>query len=216
MHRALLNIGGIANITLLPKDCSLEEIIAFDTGAGNMVVDALMKIFFGKQFDTNGEVASKGKINFELLRVMKRHSYFKKNLPKSTGREEFGNEFVEKILLEKEKRKISQYDTIATATYFTVWGITFHLEKFIAKKNFPSEIIVSGGGVHNKTMLKFLQENLPNVKILPIEHFGISSDAKEAIAFAILANETLCGNPSNVPSVTGAKQKTILGKICLA
>lgn len=214
-NRALLNIGGIANITFLPKNCSLKQLLAFDTGAGNMLVDALMKKFFGKQFDNNGEVAAKGNANQQLLKMMQRHSYFKKNLPKSTGREEFGSEFLEKIITESRRLKLSNEDAMTTVTYFTVWGVRFHLEQFIPKKNFPYEIIVSGGGVHNKTMFAFLRQFFPSIKISTIDDYGISSDAKEAIAFAILANETLSGNSSNVPSVTGAKRATILGKICL-
>jgi len=214
-NRALLNVGGIANITLLPQNCTLEKLLAFDTGAGNMVVDALMKQFFNKQFDKNGAVAAKGNVNQALLIMMQAHSYFKKKLPKSTGREEFGEEFVRKILNTSKKLILSKENILATVTYFTVWGIWFHLDKLLPKKYFPNEIIVSGGGVHNKTLLIFLQELFPQTNIVPIDEFGTSSDAKEAIAFALLANETLCGNPSNVPSVTGANRATILGKICL-
>ncbi|MBM4167037.1 MAG: anhydro-N-acetylmuramic acid kinase [Ignavibacteria bacterium] len=214
-HRALLNIGGIANMTLLPKNCSLQQILAFDTGAGNMVIDALMKIYFKKQFDRNGKIASKGNVHQQLLCSMQRHSYFRKPLPKSTGREDFGKEFVEILIRESTRWKLSNEDVIATATYFTGWGVWFHLKKIFVKKKFPNEIIVSGGGAHNKTMLKFLQEFFPRTIITPIDAYGISSDAKEAIAFAILANETLHGNSSNVPSVTGATRATILGKICL-
>jgi anhydro-N-acetylmuramic acid kinase len=150
-----------------------------------------------------------------MEKMMQRHSYFKKNLPKSTGREEFGSEFLEKIITESRRLKLSNEDAMTTVTYFTVWGVRFHLEQFIPKKNFPYEIIVSGGGVHNKTMFAFLRQFFPSIKISTIDDYGISSDAKEAIAFAILANETLSGNSSNVPSVTGAKRATILGKICL-
>ncbi len=215
VNRVLLNIGGIANVTVLPKNADANTIIAFDTGAGNMVVDALMQKFYSKQYDENGNTSAKGKISLTLLRQMESHLYVRKTLPKSAGREEFGETFVEKILHIKEKHTISEMDCITTATYFTAWGIAHQLQRFVVQEHFPEEIIISGGGMHNTTMMKFLQELLPSVEIVPIDNLGISGDAKEAIAFAILANETLCGNTSNLPSVTGATKKTLLGKICL-
>ena len=212
-NRMLLNIGGIANITLLPKNCNEKNIIAFDTGCGNMMVDLLVNKFYNKSFDKDGTIASRGNINYDLLNLMQEHSYFKKAIPKSTGREKFGETFVEKILY--HSKKIKREDIVTTATYFTVWGIYFHIHKFISNKNFPEEIIISGGGSHNKTMMKFLSQIFPNSKIFPIDKFGISANEKEAIAFAFLANETLSNIASNIPSVTKARKSTTLGKICL-
>jgi len=121
VNRVLLNIGGIANVTVLPKNADAKNFLAFDTGAGNMVVDALMQFYFMKQFDRGGTVSAKGKISPLLLKEMQRHPYFKKTLPKSTGREEFGAKFIDNILHIKRKEKITIEDCVATATYFTAW-----------------------------------------------------------------------------------------------
>ncbi len=212
MHRALLNIGGIANITILPKGCSINNMFAFDTGPGNMLVDSLMQKYFKQPFDTNGEVASRGKILPELLRWMMQHSYFKMKPPKSTGREMFGELFVKEIL-SRSKGKPAE-DVIATVTEFTALTVYDSYLRFIKKKTKIDELIVSGGGVHNRYLMDALQRYFSEATVTQMEKLGISSDAKEAVAFAILANETIAGNPSNVPCATGANKQTVLGKIC--
>jgi anhydro-N-acetylmuramic acid kinase len=216
-NRAVLNIGGIANITLLQKNCSINNVIAFDTGPGNMVVDALMTELYNKPFDNHGEVAALGNILPYLLQRLRQHSYFFHPLPKSTGREVFGAMFVEKILKIKSKN-IRSEDIIATVTEFSALTIYDQFNRFLRKRlknGALDELIVSGGGSKNITMMDSLQRYFSPTKIITSDSLGVSSDAKEALCFAILANETVSGNSSNLPRVTGAKRAVILGKICL-
>ena len=212
-NRALLNIGGIANLTVLPKACSLKEVFAFDTGPGNMIIDSLMKKFFGKPFDKNGEMATDGKLISELLNWMLKHNYFSKSPPKSTGREMFGEKYIADII--KNWKRYQRKDIITTVTEFTAISIYDSYLKFIKPKVQIDELIVSGGGVHNGYLISALQQYFCNISMKPIESFGFSSDSKEAICFAILANETLSGNCANVMGAIGARCNTILGKICL-
>lgn len=215
LNRALLNVGGISNFTILKKGAKSVEVRAFDTGPGNMMIDLLAKRFLGKEYDEDGRTALKGKVNSELLEEMKRRDTFiEKAPPKSTGRELYGEGFL-KDLLEKYK-DVSPEDWISTVTNFTAYAIFRNYEKFISGKIKIDELIISGGGARNLALIKFLKDYFTeNVRLRNIEELGISSDAKEAICFAVLANETISGNPSNLPGVTGAKKETILGKICL-
>ena len=211
--RALLNIGGIANITLLPKNCSVRDVLAFDTGPGNMIIDALMKRLYGKEFDPNGVSASSGRILTDVIRFMLAHPYLKQAPPKSTGREVFGKMFVDEIL--RRTRGARKQDVIATVTEFTPLTIYQQYAQFLRKRCRPDELIVSGGGAHNGYIMDALRRYFASAKIMTSDELGISSDSKEAVCFAILANETISGNPSNVPGVTGARTPAILGKICL-
>jgi anhydro-N-acetylmuramic acid kinase len=211
--RALLNIGGIANITLLPKNCSVRDVLAFDTGPGNMIIDALMKKLYGKEFDENGVVASKGRILTNVIRFMLVHPYLKQEPPKSTGREVFGKMFVDEIL--RRTRGARKQDIIATVTEFTPLAIYQQYAQFLRKRCRLDELIVSGGGAHNGYIMEALRRYFAPAEIMTSDDLGISSDSKEAVCFAILANETISGNPSNVPGATGARSPTILGKICL-
>ncbi|CUS98039.1 anhydro-N-acetylmuramic acid kinase [Candidatus Chrysopegis kryptomonas] len=212
LNRLVLNIGGIANFTILKKNCDVEDVFAFDTGPGNMVVDSLMKLFFDREFDENGEIAQKGKVSDDLLQKMAQHPFINKKPPKSTGREEFGSNFVNQILKWSEELSLSPEDIIATATEFTVYAIYKNYENFVKPNVEVDEIIVSGGGARNKFMMWALERYF-NVPVKFTDEFGISSDAKEAICFAVLANETISGNPSNIKSVTGARERTVLGGI---
>ncbi|MDP1677276.1 MAG: anhydro-N-acetylmuramic acid kinase [Bacteroidota bacterium] len=216
-NRALLNIGGIANITLLKKNCSVTDVSAFDTGPGNMVIDALMNKMYNKPFDHHGNIASRGKILSGLLETLLHHPYFVRPLPKSTGREMFGDAFVEKIL-KKQLKNIRGEDIIATATEFTAITIYDQFNRFLRKRlqsEMLDELIVSGGGSKNGVLMDTLQRYFSPTQIITSDSLGVSSDAKEALCFAILANETVAGNNSNIPNVTGASHGTILGKICL-
>lgn len=220
ISRGLLNIGGIANITALPKNCSVDDVLAFDTGPGNMIVDALIQTFYGMPYDENGAVASSGTICQPLLERMKTDEFVSRKPPKSTGRERYGDafhgEFIEpfvNMLLEESRHELP--DIIATATDFTAWAVFRNYKLFIEPETKLDEIIVSGGGAHNKFMMRSLQKYFNGVRVAQIEDFGFSSDAKEAICFAILANEAISGNPANVPRATGASRSVILGKICL-
>jgi anhydro-N-acetylmuramic acid kinase len=214
-NRAFLNIGGISNITILEKNAKPNDVLAFDTGAGNMLIDFLAKKLFNKEYDVNGNFAEQGKINERLLKeLIKKDNFITKKPPKSTGRERYGMAFIE-ILLKKFK-KISKYDIITTVTDFSAYSVYRNYELFIKNKIKIDELFVSGGGAKNKFLLKRLKKYFGlSVDIKTIDSLGISSDAKEAICFAVLANETISGNPSNIPKVTGAKKQTILGKICL-
>ena len=215
-NRALLNIGGISNITLLQKNCSINDVLAFDTGPGNMIVDALMNTLYNKPFDNNGVIASRGKILSDLLRTVLQHSYFSRPLPKSTGREMFGAMFVEKILQKYSKNRAE--DLIATATEFTAMTIYDQFNRYLRKRlrgEMLDELIISGGGSKNRTMTDALRRYFSPTRIITSDSLGVSSDAKEALCFAILANETISGNNSNIPNVTGATKGTVLGKICL-
>lgn len=209
---ALQNIGGIGNVTLLPAGCTLAEVIAFDTGPGNMVMDALvMKITGGKMgYDDGGMLAASGKVIPELLEWMINDPYLDRHPPKTTGREYYGAEYVEKLLCFGDYPLV---DILATATAFTAQTISLSLRRFAPMM--PSRLVVGGGGSRNPTLLAFLQEALPEVKVQTQEDLGLSSDAKEAVAFAILANEALFGSCNNAPSATGAKHGVVMGRINL-
>jgi anhydro-N-acetylmuramic acid kinase len=211
--RLLLNIGGIANITALPRNCSVDDVIAFDTGPGNMIVDALMQRWFGKQFDRGGRVALGGELIPTLLLTLAAHPYFRQRPPKSTGRELFGASFLPKF--RKLERTHARSDLIATATELTPFAVFDQYNRFIAPVMRPDEVLISGGGAHNRAMMEALRDYFRPVPVRQMESIGLSSDAKEAICFAVLANETIHENPSNVPPVTGARRPVVLGKICL-
>jgi anhydro-N-acetylmuramic acid kinase len=203
-NRAALNIGGIANITLLPAGAKPENIIAFDTGPGNMVMDALVRHQSEgrQQYDRNGTIARRGQVHERLLGAMLGDPYFKMAPPKSTGRERFGREFVNGLLA----TGVATEDLIATATEFTAQSIALAVPAGV-------ELIVSGGGVHNRWLMRRLAEVLPaGVKMQTSAECGIDPDAKEAMAFAVLAYEFAHGRAANLPSATGARRAVRLGK----
>ena len=209
---ALQNIGGIGNITLLPAGCALEEVTAFDTGPGNMIMDALvMKITEGAMgYDDGGRLAASGKVIPELLQWMLDDPYLDRQPPKTTGREYYGAEYVERLLSVGD---YSLVDVLATATDFTAQTIALSLRRFAPR--LPQRLVVAGGGSRNPTLLQFLQNALPEVQVQTQEDLGMDSDAKEAVAFAILANEALFGICNNAPSATGAKHGVVMGRINL-
>lgn len=203
LKTALLNLGGIANITILD-----DPLLAFDTGPANMMIDEAMRIFYHKEYDKNGEQARLGQINESLLDTLKSHPYLKLNVPKSTGREEFGSSFVQSLLTQYSH--LNKDDILRTFTTFTAYCVADALEKLDLKLD---RLIVSGGGAHNTLLLEDLKELCPVTNVLTQEDVGYSSDAKEAIAFVILGNQTLHHRPSNVPSATGALKNVVLGSI---
>ncbi len=214
--RALQNIGGIANVTLLPKNCSINDVVAFDTGPGNMIIDRITELVTNdtQHFDEGGKLAARGKIHDNLLATLLAHPYLSKPPPKTTGREEFGKSFADKLYKDGTHSGIKDLDILATVTAFTARTIADSYKQWILSKHQLSEIILSGGGSHNSTLVKFLRQYLePTIQIHSINKFGISPNAKEALAFAILANETISGNPNNIPSATGARKAVIMGKI---
>jgi anhydro-N-acetylmuramic acid kinase len=214
-NRALLNIGGISNFTILNKKHTAKDVIAFDTGPGNMMIDILTKKFFNKDFDKDGAIAASGKINEELFKALiKDDNYIDKQPPKSTGREYYGEEFLTDIIT--NFKSISNEDILSTITRFTAYSVWRNYDLFIKDETVIDELFVSGGGARNKFLMKQLKEFFgKKISIKNVKKLGISPDAKEAICFAVLANETISGNPSNIPRVTGASKETILGKICL-
>lgn len=209
VSRVALNIGGIANITAIPADGKPEDVMAFDTGPGNMVVDQLVAIHTrGRQkYDRGGRLARTGKVDAVLIDRLLRRGFFREAPPKTAGREQYGKEFASDL----RETGLPLIDLIATATAFTPASIASGIRRFV---KFPvNEIIVSGGGAHNVRMMAYLKAFLPESKIRDSGEFGIDVDAKEAIAFAILAYETWNKRPSNLPSATGARRPVILGKI---
>lgn len=213
LNRIILNIGGIANITILKKQAATDDVLAYDTGPGNMVINALMKKFYNQPYDENGVIALKGTISEQLLSILLQHQFFNKPIPKSTGREEFGNSFVEKILKTSNELKLTPEDIIATATELTARSIADSLKFSSLLIDDIDELIVSGGGIHNHAIMKSVTRHFYKSKILNSDEFNIPADAKEAICFAVLANETIHGNRTNLPSVTGANRPTVLGAI---
>lgn len=212
-NRLVLNIGGIANFTVLPRSCSINQVLAFDTGPGNMVIDALVQRLYHKNFDTRGIIASSGKIVPALLNRLRVHPYLTMKPPKSTGRELFGKEFVKNLL--QNSRGIHSRDIIATVTEFTALSIFESYLRFVLPKISVDEILISGGGTRNPYMMDALRRYFGKMEMKTTDDVQISSDAKEAICFALLANETISGNPGNIPGSTGARKLTALGAICL-
>jgi anhydro-N-acetylmuramic acid kinase len=203
--RVALNIGGIANVTLIPPSAEPEDVTAFDTGPGNMVIDALALEFTkGRQsFDRDGRIAASGRINRKLLSELLRDSYYRRPSPKSAGREQYGRPFVERMI----ESEPSLENLVATATALTAATIARAL------RGISGDLIVSGGGVHNRQLMAEIAAFLPQMRIATSADYGIDPDAKEAIAFAVLAYETWHGRPSNLPSATGARRAAVLGDI---
>ncbi len=211
----VLNIGGIANITYIPADGRKEKVIAFDTGPGNMLIDQLMQRLYELPYDKNGEKAFLGNYSDNLFDYLQKiDSFPEKKPPKSTGREHYGKDFIITLLKRALRRRIPEPDVIHTVskyTAFTIWQAT---ERFINNK--IDTLYVGGGGSHNKFLMKSLSDYFVNTEIRRSGEFGIDEDYKEAICFAILANELIRGNPTNLPGITGATKPAFLGKICLA
>lgn len=209
INRIMLNIGGISNITFLKKNGSLDEVIAFDIGPGNMMIDYMMMKLYGKSFDKNGNIAKSGKVHPKLLNELLDNPYFHQLPPKTTGREQFGDHYCEYLL--NKYNDVKKEDIIHTLTYMVSKLIK---DGCIMVTKEPFEIIASGGGARNVFMMELLKQQIKDIGTLSLSSdYDIDVDAKEALAFMILGNETLMGNPSNVPSATGAKKPVILGQI---
>jgi anhydro-N-acetylmuramic acid kinase len=220
--RVLQNIGGIANLTAIPAGAAADAVIAFDTGPGNMVIDALMLDLFGKRFDRNGAIAAQGDILQPVLDSARRLPYFHAKPPRTAGREEFGREYAAQFL--KACRKISKRpeDAIATATALTAETIAASFKQFVHKKmasvhkdSSGIDYIISGGGARNNSLMAMLAQKLePMGCNLAASHdFGMPVEAKEAVAFALMAWQTWHRLPGNVPAATGAKRAAILGQV---
>jgi anhydro-N-acetylmuramic acid kinase len=214
--RAVLNIGGIANVTIIPKAASPHSVIAFDTGPGNMVVDALVHHFTKgrRSFDAEAQMASRGHLLPALVNSLLAENYFRQAPPKSAGREQYGKAYVEKILAWGRRHRARPEDLVRTATIVTALSIADALHRWVLPRTSLSQLIVSGGGARNPLILAQLSAALGGTEVLTTEELGLPGDAKEAFIFALLADETLHGRPSNLPSATGARRPALLGKIC--
>jgi anhydro-N-acetylmuramic acid kinase len=215
--RIVQNIGGIANLTAVPAGAAPEKVIAFDTGPGNMVIDALSEQLFGEAFDRDGRIAASGTVADAVVVAVLREPFFRQRPPKTAGREEFGREFVRAFL--RRCGRMKKIDIVATATALTARSITDSIRRFVLKpgRSFQ-QLVVSGGGASNPTLLAMLTNELRplGISLRLSDEFGLPSAAKEAAAFALLAYETWHRRPANVPSATGAKRAAILGKISCA
>ncbi len=218
MGRVALNIGGIANLTVLPAGSELTDVFAFDTGPGNMVVDALVRrATRGRQtFDRDAAIAARGRTIPALINSLLADDYFRLPPPKSTGRERYGEEYVRRLIARPEARGASHADLIRTATLLTALSIVDAMNRWVRRKTKINEVIVSGGGAHNPLVMAQLIAALRGIRVSASGQLGVPEDAKEAFAFALLAWETLHRRPSNVPRATGARGPVILGKICYA
>lgn len=206
---AVQNIGGIGNVTVLPK---AGELYAFDTGPGNMIIDALVQRHTGQPYDDGGSLASRGKIDEALLHRLMDDPYFALSPPKSTGREVYGAPYVQRLIEMAEHLPFE--DLIATATAFTAYSIADSYKRFVMPRHGLDRVVVSGGGARNKTLLSYLGSYLDR-EIVTGEAYGVPDQGREAMAFALLAHESLNKRPSNFPLATGARERTILGTITL-
>ena len=214
-HRGLLNLGGIANLTVLPADGAPTDVRAFDTGPANMVIDALAKRLFDAPLDRNGRHAASGTPDHDLLADLLEGEYFRREPPKSTGRETFGADYVDRLLGAAESRGLDAADTMATATLLTAASVYQAYAQHLRTEHTLDVLIVSGGGVHNDTLMNMLSDAFAPIPVRPATEYGLAPDAKEALCFAVLAHETVDGVPTNLPSVTGASRATTLGSISI-
>ena len=215
--RLVVNLGGIANVTWLPAGATSAEVRAFDTGPANMVLDAIVTHITegASAFDRDGAIAAQGRVQQPLLDRLLEHRYFALPPPKSTGREEFGRQYAADLIALAAADAISAPDLLATATALTVETIAHAYEQWILPHAPVRTVILGGGGVHNTTLVRRLGERFAPARLTTNAAFGLPDDAKEAVAFTILAFETVRGRPSNMPSATGATGPAILGKISL-
>jgi anhydro-N-acetylmuramic acid kinase len=218
LGRVSLNLGGIANVTVVPVAAKPEQMFAFDTGPANMLIDALVAHFtHGRQrYDKSARLAQSGRSIPGLVDELMHDPYLKLAPPKSTGREYYGQAYVKRVLALGKKHRAKPNDLIRAATIFTALSVVDALNRFVLRKTKIDQLIVSGGGAHNPLVVAQLSAALGDVEILPSSRLGVPEDAKEAFAFALMAYETFHRRPSNLPSATGAHGPAILGKISYA
>ncbi len=214
--RLVVNIGGISNVTYLRSGKGLQDILAFDTGPGNMLIDGMVEIWSKgrQQMDKGGKMASQGSVHPRLFRDLMRHPFLKKRPPKTTGREVFGRILVEQVFkLAKRYRIRKKEDVLATVTAFTAHSIAYSCKRYIVTRGPLDQVIVGGGGTRNATLMKMLQEALAPLQVLTFEDFQMESKAIEAMAFALMAYQAIMAEPNNIPAATGATHPVIMGKI---
>jgi anhydro-N-acetylmuramic acid kinase len=216
--QVLLNLGGIANVSVIPARGDPAEVFAFDTGPANMVMDALVARFTKgrKSFDAEARMALRGQCVTAILKEFLKDPYLKVRPPKSTGREYYGREYVERAMKLGKKYRARPEDLIRTATVFTALSVVDALNRFVLPKVDIGEVLVSGGGAKNPLLMAQLAAALAPVRVRTLSELGVVPEAKEAYAFALLAYETWMRRPGNLPSATGATRPVILGKICWA
>jgi len=218
LGRVSLNLGGIGNVTVLPAGAKASQVLAFDTGPGNMLIDALVAHFTrGKQrYDRGARLARQGQVIAPLLKALLRDPYLKLGPPKSTGREYYGRAYFQELLRLGKRHRARRNDLIRTTTEFTVDSVVGALKRFVLRKTKVQQLIVSGGGARNPLILAQLTAALSPMEVLPSSRLGVPEEAKEAYAFALLAYETWNRRAGNLPSATGARNGAVLGKICYA
>jgi anhydro-N-acetylmuramic acid kinase len=215
--RVLQNLGGIGNLTALPPNAGPLQVVAFDTGPGNMVIDQLMQQLFGKRFDRGGKTGARGRVIKALVSARLREPFFAARPPKTAGREQFGSDYTVRFLEACHKAGGSSEDAIASATALTAQSVALAYSSFLFKtmRKAPVDFIVSGGGARNLTLMQMLREHLEPLgcTVQASDDLGLPAEAKEAAAFALLAYETWHRRPGNIPSATGAARPAILGEI---
>jgi len=222
LGRIVQNIGGIANLTAIPAGAKADRVFAFDTGPGNMVIDAVMDKLYRRAFDSDGRIGASGVVLDSVVKGLLRGKFFQSKPPKTAGREEFGREFVDDFI--RRCKRARKQDVVATATALTARSIGDAVRRFVIPQSSPKkaspfhELVVSGGGALNSTLTGMLAEELASmgIQLRFSNEFGLPPDAKEAVAFAVLAYETWHRRPSNIPSATGARRPAVLGKISYA
>jgi anhydro-N-acetylmuramic acid kinase len=207
--RAVQNLGGIGNVTWLPPGAAAADVISFDTGPANMLIDGLMRLTLDQPFDRGGAAAAEGRVNATLLDALLADPYYAQPPPKTTGREKYGLAYAEEIV-RQWGAQVSPVDLVATATILTVRTIVRAYRAFLPGID---EVILGGGGVRNATLVRSLTDALAPVPVRSSAEFGVDPDFKEAIAFAVLGAETAWGRPGNLPSATGARRRVILGDL---
>lgn len=215
--RLLVNIGGIANMTVLPAGGGREQVRAFDTGPGNMVINGLVRHFFGQSYDKDGIYARRGAVSEPLLsQIWEKDEFLKQLPPKSTGRAHYGDEFHDRIVEWGDQLGARAEDVIATATIYTARSVHEAYQQFVADASPVEEVIVSGGGVHNPALMEALKRQFKPIPVDTTAAYGVNPNTKEALCFAVLAHELLNGTPTNMPSVTGASRPALLGKLAFS
>ena len=217
LNRAILNIGGISNITFLPAGIDdPNDLIAFDTGPGNMIMDSLTAVLTGGKvdFDRGGAMARSGKVRSSWQGKLLKHPYFRKSPPKSAGREQFGAHYLKELLLKFDiKTEEEMKDLLATLVMSVARSVAVAIGEHILPKHDVDELLACGGGAHNGFLMECLKRELAPIRVATTDSANVPIDAREAMAFAILARETWEGRPGNVPAATGAKRAVTLGKI---
>lgn len=208
-HRAVQNLGGIGNVTYVPAGGGPEDVVAFDTGPGNMVVDGVVQLLTGARYDEGGRMAARGHPDQALVEELLRHPYFSQPPPKTTGREVFGVDYARALVGRGRQLGLRDEDLVATATYLTARTVA-EAYRFVGKVD---EVLLSGGGVHNQTLMRWIRELVAPVPVRTTAGEGVDPDFKEAVAFAVLAALTAWGMPGNLPKATGARRAVLLGDL---